>query len=791
MALSFVCGGNIMRKKTIILSVCIMLVLTLIPFSPIKNVTVEAGYFVDGVEYNYRKRITINHNMVSDDLYNFPILVSVIDSDLTVCQPDGNDISFKKDKLIYNHEIEYFDSSIGKLFAWVNVTYISSSTDTNFYMYYGNSTCISQENIEDTWDSDYVMVQHMSGSSYDTIDDSTRYSNDVMSEEGDAVLNYQSPSISGFGLDMGEGDKSLNIPMSDSLKLHNYCTIESWIYYRYNLYYLEQLGIMGVWYDGTPTRGYMTHINSVTKNIIFDCVRNYKLNATDVPVVEDSWNYIVGRWGHDSNTMNVFRNSTKSSDSIPNSETIPTITNNFQIGHIEGTTQNNINGIYDELRLSKIERSDAWIVTTYNTISSPSTFLSFGSQEQTPNANFNYNPLNPLERETVSFIDSSITYNTNIVAWQWDFGDGYYSDIRNPVHQYYEEGAYLINLTVIDNYGFTGKIIKNIIVGENMPPDADFSYTPSEPTDLQKVYFTDNSHDTDGYIDKWFWEFGDGKTSMNQNPEHQYNDDGIYTINLTVWDEKDRYNMISKDINILNVKPCANIDGQYAGTLDDPPIFNASGSYDEDGFIVNYTWDFGDGTIGHGEKTTHVYQNTGEYQIILYVEDDNGAADNTISIAKVYDQRQEQYDYCNPIYQNQYSAQSFKTSLKILTKVDLLIGMIENEVRSPTLEGVVVSIRNYLEGPDLTKILISVKNIPNQPDWIECDFPDLRINPDKTKEYYIVIKTLDETNSDYYMWRYGYHTSYSDGIMLHSVDAGDSWEQKNNFDFCFRTHGIG
>ena len=67
--------------------------------------------------------------------------------------------------------------------------------------------------------------------------------------------------------------------------------------------------------------------------------------------------------------------------------------------------------------------------------------------------------------------------------------------------------------------------------------------------------------------------------------------------------------------------------------------FNASNSYDSDGFIVNYEWEFGDGFNKTGEVVTHAYASPGNYSVILTVTDDDGAVDTetkdiTVSGAK-------------------------------------------------------------------------------------------------------------------------------------------------------------
>ncbi|KYK23259.1 hypothetical protein AYK21_02865 [Thermoplasmatales archaeon SG8-52-2] len=57
-------------------------------------------------------------------------------------------------------------------------------------------------------------------------------------------------------------------------------------------------------------------------------------------------------------------------------------------------------------------------------------------------------------------------------------------------------------------------------------------------------------------------------------------------------------------------------------------LFNGSSSYDLDGEIVSYDWDFGDGIIGEGKITYHKYCELGTYAVKLTVTDDYGLKDN-------------------------------------------------------------------------------------------------------------------------------------------------------------------
>jgi len=70
----------------------------------------------------------------------------------------------------------------------------------------------------------------------------------------------------------------------------------------------------------------------------------------------------------------------------------------------------------------------------------------------------------------------------------------------------------------------------------NQLPVANFSFYPPNPRLGEKVEFTDLSQDVDGHIIGWLWNFGDGETSMEQNPNHSYASGGLYIVRLTVTD---------------------------------------------------------------------------------------------------------------------------------------------------------------------------------------------------------------------------------------------------------------
>ena len=86
---------------------------------------------------------------------------------------------------------------------------------------------------------------------------------------------------------------------------------------------------------------------------------------------------------------------------------------------------------------------------------------------------------------------------------------------------------------------------------------------------------------------------------------------------------------------IPNDPPVANANGPYTGTEDIAVTFDDSGSSDPNGDTITYSWDFGDGNTGAGEKPTHTYTAGGEYEVALVVNDGKVNSDPSTTTAEI------------------------------------------------------------------------------------------------------------------------------------------------------------
>jgi PKD repeat protein len=103
----------------------------------------------------------------------------------------------------------------------------------------------------------------------------------------------------------------------------------------------------------------------------------------------------------------------------------------------------------------------------------------------------------------------------------------------------------------------------------NAPPTANFSWSPMEPLARTEITFTDLSTDSGGPfggggVVSWNWSFGDSDSSTAQNPKHEYDKSGMYTVQLTVTDAQGESSTFSKTINVT-----ASVGGTWRGYIDD------------------------------------------------------------------------------------------------------------------------------------------------------------------------------------------------------------------------------
>jgi PKD repeat protein len=162
-------------------------------------------------------------------------------------------------------------------------------------------------------------------------------------------------------------------------------------------------------------------------------------------------------------------------------------------------------------------------------------------------ASFNANQTTGLEPLAVQFTDTSTDLP---IKWSWNFGDSGTSGIQNPVHTYTAPGIYTMNLSATN--GFDGWMSSpSILITVFSLPQVSFTASPRSGTPGTSVIFADGSTSFPNPV-SWYWDFGDGYSSTQQNPSHQYTSPGSYDVNHsatnpqgTVWLNETGYITIS------------------------------------------------------------------------------------------------------------------------------------------------------------------------------------------------------------------------------------------------------
>ncbi|NSW46341.1 MAG: PKD domain-containing protein [Bacteroidales bacterium] len=241
----------------------------------------------------------------------------------------------------------------------------------------------------------------------------------------------------------------------------------------------------------------------------------------------------------------------------------------------------------------------------------------YSTQQQiyvNPLPNVNFSSSINCYLDEVQFTDESSVQGGQINNWHWNFGDTTVtSNLQNPTHLYQSFGTYNVVLTATSDSGCTASITKPVEVYPK--PIAGFTY--NDNCSNFTVTFTDTSSANPLFtINNWLWNFGDGNTSINQNPSHIYNTPGQYNVQLIVGVSANCKDTIEQTINTSNIT--ANFG--FTQLCNNNHIAFADSSIALGATINNWTWNFGDGNTSTSQNPNYLYADTGTYQVSLIVQ---------------------------------------------------------------------------------------------------------------------------------------------------------------------------
>ena len=354
-------------------------VLFLVPQSPLSMNPASAAVVDD---YLYSKQITIDHTKVAGDESNFPVWVYDTSANFADnILASGADIAFfdSTKTTRFNHEAETWVKGTGELGVWVNVTSVSDSVNTVFYIYYGDSDTGDSvnHNPESVWDGNFAMVQHMYDNTTSDIVDSTA---GIIGTKNATNTPVQVAGKMGYSENYDNNGDYINL--SGEYIPRGAKTLGCWMKSGTN---------WGVLFDnsGGSAATYGSYLGTNS-----DGTLNFKVCKGEAPLTFDittvgidygdsSWHYVVATWDGTTDVDKAIiyvDGVSKITGTAVATESHAPDKPDYIGDSYGGVADYCFDGSIDEVRFSSSVRSANWINTSFLNQNDVSSFLTFGSQ---------------------------------------------------------------------------------------------------------------------------------------------------------------------------------------------------------------------------------------------------------------------------------------------------------------------------------------------------------------------------------------------------------------------------
>jgi PKD repeat protein len=213
--------------------------------------------------------------------------------------------------------------------------------------------------------------------------------------------------------------------------------------------------------------------------------------------------------------------------------------------------------------------------------------------------------------------------NSGTITYTWSFGDGLTGTGSTPLHTYSHPGTYHVCLYAASSLGCRDSFCNSITVTNGCRVSAAWTY--SIHGDTVFLHSSDTSSANNHY-----WNFGTPNYSSGTSVTHVFNGPGVYQICLHVYTPG----------TTCSDSSCNTI------TITNSCLANAAWTYTASGNVVNYhaadtnssvylDWNYGDGSYGFGQNTSHTYAQPGTYHVCLYAYTGTNCIDsfcNTVTV---------------------------------------------------------------------------------------------------------------------------------------------------------------
>jgi len=337
--------------------------------------------------YSFQKRLDVDNAQVSGstNFTEFPVLVDFTDADLRTTANGGNvenangwDIVFTDSDAttLLNHQLISYDGTTGRVVAWVQLPTLQATSDTKFYIFYGNASVSSDPSTDATWNSDWKGVWHLEETGSGTAGeykDATANGNDGQGGAGDpARVPSRVTGKIGYAQHFDGADDYINSGSGASLNIRNAITMTAWVN-------IDQRPPMDDWLNVVSKNEYSMFLYGIDNNttnlnawFTIDGTNNDLWDVGNANLATGTWHYLVLTYdgtdikGYINGNLDWTFNDPGTIDDSSD--------NDLVIAHYTGENMF-FDGPLDEIRLAGVARSQDWIITEYNNQDSPGSFI--------------------------------------------------------------------------------------------------------------------------------------------------------------------------------------------------------------------------------------------------------------------------------------------------------------------------------------------------------------------------------------------------------------------------------
>jgi hypothetical protein len=333
-------------------------------------------------DWSYRQQISLSAALADADQTGFPCLIRITDIGNPVfsrAQADGSDIVFTDSDGTTElmHEIETFDPVNRVLEIWVRLPLLSAAADTVIFMYYGNAgLAVSMENPAAVWDNDYALVYHLDNRFEDSTGTSDATDVDTVDAAGKVARARNFDGVDDYIMTHW-GDDAAE-------KLQRF-TFACWVYADYlpntdfdeGIVHKTQGGMLSWSHHNDKFRGAI----GLKASAGGWQGAGFNIGGGDL----GRWVYLVGTYT--SGSLRAYKDGALEAENTrakgapdPKGENWAiTIGKHAQTDFVG--PEHFFGGSIDEVRISRVDRSGAWIAASYRNQADPQAYQQLSAEE--------------------------------------------------------------------------------------------------------------------------------------------------------------------------------------------------------------------------------------------------------------------------------------------------------------------------------------------------------------------------------------------------------------------------